>query len=49
MSGLLFGTQPTDPVTFLAAGALLLVVAIAACLVPARQAARADTMTLLRE
>jgi putative ABC transport system permease protein len=49
MSGLLFGIQPTDPTTFLSAAAILLVVAVAACLVPARQAVRVDTMTLLRE
>jgi predicted permease len=49
MSGLLFGIQPTDPATFLSAAAVLLVVAIAACLVPARRAVRVDTMTLLRE
>jgi predicted permease len=49
MSGLLFGIQPTDPATFLAAGAVLLVAAVAACLIPARQAVRVDTITLLRE
>jgi putative ABC transport system permease protein len=49
MSGLLFGIQPTDPTTFVSAAAILLVVAVAACLVPARQAVRVDTMTLLRE
>ena len=49
MSGLLFGIQPTDPATFLFAALILLAVAVAACLIPARQAGRVDTMALLRE
>jgi hypothetical protein len=40
--GLLFGVQPTDPLTIAGVGAVLLVVSVLACLIPARRAAGAD-------
>jgi hypothetical protein len=45
---LLFGVSPFDPVAFIAAPVFLLVVALAATLLPTRQALRADPVTTLR-
>ena len=42
LSGFLFGVEPFDPMTFFTVGAALLVVAIVACAIPARRAARID-------
>jgi predicted permease len=46
--GLLFGVQPFDPVTLGAVALLFCAVALAACLGPARRAARADPLIALR-
>jgi ABC-type antimicrobial peptide transport system permease subunit len=46
---LLFEVTPTDPVTFGAVAAVIMIVALAACLVPARRAVRVDPVVALRE
>ena len=48
LSGMLFGLSPSDPVTFLIVTALLGLVALGACYVPARRASRVDPMGALR-
>ncbi len=48
MSAMLFGVQPTDVITFACVAVLLCVVALLACYVPARRAARLDPMQALR-
>ena len=44
----LFGVEPTDPATFAGVCAMLLIVAIAACLIPARRAMRVEPALALR-
>jgi putative ABC transport system permease protein len=48
LSAFLFGVGATDPVTFAAVSALLLVIALAASYVPSRRALRVDPLTALR-
>jgi len=48
LSGLLFETPPGDALVLVTVGGLLGVVALAACLVPARRAARVEPMEALR-
>ena len=48
MSGLLFGVAPTDPLVFAAVAGLFIAVALCACCIPARGAARLDPASALR-
>jgi ABC-type antimicrobial peptide transport system permease subunit len=48
MSTVLFEVQPTDPITFLLVTVTLLVIASAACFIPARRAVTIDPMSALR-
>ena len=48
MSRLLFGLSAADPLTFAAVAALMVCLALAACWVPARRAARTDPIHALR-
>ncbi|HEU4593592.1 MAG TPA: ABC transporter permease [Pyrinomonadaceae bacterium] len=48
MSSLLFGVEATDPATFAAIVALLAVVSLIACYIPARRATRIDPLVALR-
>jgi ABC-type antimicrobial peptide transport system permease subunit len=48
MSAMLSDVKPTDPSVFGLTGALLVVVALAACYLPALQASRTDPMVVLR-
>ena len=45
---LVFGISPADPMTFVSAAALLVGLAIAACLAPARRAMKVDPIVALR-
>jgi len=49
LRSLLYDVAPRDPGTLVAVGALLLGVALLACLGPARRAARVDPALLLRQ
>ncbi|HEY6449019.1 MAG TPA: ABC transporter permease [Acidobacteriaceae bacterium] len=48
LTSLLYDVRPTDPVTFALTAALLLLVGILACSLPARRATRVDPMSALR-
>jgi len=48
LSTLLFGVQPLDLMTFLSVAATLIIVALLACVIPARKAAKIDPLVALR-
>jgi len=48
MSSLLFSVSATDPFTFAAVAGLLVLIAMFACYIPARRAAKVDPMIALR-
>ena len=48
MTGLLFHVETTDPLTFVGMSLILVLIAAAACLVPARRAATVDPLVALR-
>ena len=48
MSNLVFGVKTIDPLTYVATSATLVLVAVCACYIPARRAAKVDPMVALR-
>jgi ABC-type antimicrobial peptide transport system permease subunit len=49
LRGLLFGVSATDPLTIACVTALLLLIGVAACYLPARRAMRINPVTAMRE
>jgi putative ABC transport system permease protein len=49
LASLLFGVEPTDPLTLAAVGGIIAAVALVAVLVPARSATQTDPLVVLRQ
>ena len=48
LTKMVYGVSTTDPATFAVIAALLILVALLACLIPARRATKVDPLTALR-
>ena len=48
MTSMLFGVSPNDPLTFVVVAAILCLIALLACYIPARRAMKVDPMVALR-
>jgi len=48
MTALLFDVTPTDPLTYAAVAAVIVLAGVVACLVPATRALRVDVINALR-
>ncbi len=49
MASLLFEISPTDPATFTGVAALLMLIALLACYLPARRATKIDPLVAIRD